>query len=362
MGKSDSADVMAVLGAIDREVTRLDGDARDVARARIAELIPPYADPEAVGWYDRLLDAGGGSAGAADLDEALERLARPAGDVHALPRRVAALGAAARAFPDAYGPQGAKRDVVLRALAAPGVLAAPDGDDARGDPEQGLRLLVEPPPDDPSFAALRVAGRGVFSELVLSQALPFRGQLVNPDKPEIALTTRHRVRGMTLEDARRGFLDPANWKDVDGWCGMTPSDPPPNDPHVQKRFLEEVAMGQCGGVDLAIKVWLDFPPIREIEDDEGDPVELVLAYDMSEEQPPPANDMVRTDQGSIRARDKHDHLAVTATKRIGFGPSLPGGRSLAWLALPAGYLDLGAEFIVGASESLGIPITVKEGA
>jgi hypothetical protein len=357
---SDSADVMAVLGAIDREVTRLDGDARDVARGRIAELIPPYADPDAVGWYDRLLDASGGSAGAADLDEALERLARPAGDVHALPRRVAALGAAARAFPDAYGPQGAKRDVMLRALAAPGVLVAADGDDARGDPEQGLRLLAEPPPDDPSFAALRVAGRDVFSDLVLSQAPPFRGQLVNPDKPEIALTTRHRVRGMTLDDARRGFLDPANWKNVEGWCGMTPSDPPPNDPHVQKRFLEEVAMGECEG-DLAIRVWLDFPPVRQLEDHEGDPVELVLAYDMSKEQPLPANDAVRTDQGSIRVRDKHDHLAVTATKRIGFGPSLPGGRSLAWLALPAGYTELGAAFIVGASGGLGKQITVKEG-
>lgn len=357
----DSADVMAVLGAIDREVTRLDGDARDVARARIADLIPPYADPDAVGWYDRLLDAGGGSPGAADLDEALERLARPVDGIHALPRRVAALGAAARAFPDAYGPGGAKQDVVLRALAAPGVLVAENGDDARGAAEQGLRLLAGPPPDDASFAALRVAGRGVFSDLVLNQPPPFRGQLVHPDEPEIALTTRHRVRGMTLDDARRGVLDPANWKNVDGWCGMTPSEPPPNDPHVQKRFLEEVAMGECGGHGLAIKVWLDFPPVRQLDDHKGDPVELVLAYDMSKDQPPPANNMVRTDQGSIRLRDKHDHLAVTATKRVGFGPSLPGGRSLAWLALPAGYIELGAAFIVGASAGLGKQITVKEG-
>jgi hypothetical protein len=359
---SDSADVMAVLGAIDHEVARLDGDARSAAQARAAELVPPYAEPDAVGWYDQLVDAGGG-AGPPDLDRALERLARPANDIHALPRRVAALGAAARAFPDAYGPGGAKRDVMLRALAAPGILAtAPDDDRARDHAERCLRLLAEPPAGDPSYAGVLAAGRGLFDAPFVSLAPPCRGKLVDPDRPVIALTTRHRVRGMTLDDARRGILEPANWKHVDGWCDMVPSGSDPDDPQVDKRFLEVVAMGECGDKGLSIAVWLDFPPIREIADREGETVQLVLSYDMSAEQPLPANDKVRTDQGSIAVLEERDHLKVTATKRIGFGPSLLGGKSVALFACSSGYLALGAGFIVQASAGLGKEIIVEEGA
>ena len=351
---SDATDVMAVLGAIDHEVARLDGDARAAAHARVAELIPPYAEPEVVGWYDRLVDAGGG-AGPPELDRALERLARPPGDDNALPLRVAALGAAARAFPETYGPEGSKREAVLRALAVPGILA-PAGDLAAGDAEQGLRVLAAPPAGDRSFSGLRGAGPPALADPLFRKPGPFFGKL--PPDGGIDLRARLRVRGLTLDDARHGMLDPARWKLVDGWCDMVPSAAPPPEPGVEQRFLEVVAMGNCEGSGLKLAVWLDFFPIEELVDHTG--VELTLGYTMSPEQPSPANDRVVKDEGEVSVFDEGDHLTVRTRKVL--KAAIPGLKSVPSLAYSLGYLDLAARFIVQTSSGLGNEITIEEDA
>jgi hypothetical protein len=349
---NDAADVMAVLGALDHEVARLEGEARETARARVAELIPPYAEPDAVGWYDRLVDAGGG-AGPPDLDRALERLARPPADDHAVPLRVAALGSAARAFPEAYGPRGAKRDVMLRALAVPGILTSPPAGDRAPDAERGLRLLAEPPAGDRSFSGLRAAGRGLLDDPLLRKRGPFAVKL--PPDGGIDLRSRLRVRGLTLDDARRGMLDPARWKEVDGWCDMVPSAARPPEPGVEQ-FLEEVAMGDCKAGGLKIAVWLDFFPIAEFVDHKG--VELTLGYTMSNEQPPPANGLVVKDEGEVSVLDEGDHLTVRTRKVL--KATIPGLKSVPSLAYSLGYLGLAARFIVQTSSGLSNEITIEE--
>ena len=119
----DLAEFVAVLGALDREVARLEGDERATAQRRIAALIPPYGAPDAVGWYEKWVGASGSDAPTEDLDRAILALARPTSDRYVAARRLPVIAAAVQALPERYGPTGARRDVALHALTAPGILA-----------------------------------------------------------------------------------------------------------------------------------------------------------------------------------------------------------------------------------------------
>jgi hypothetical protein len=376
----DLADVVAVLGALDREIARLSPDERAQAQARVADLVPPYGEPDAVGWYDRLLAQTDQEPAEQDLDHALERLARPPTRPSELPRRMAALGAVARAFPDLYGPDGSKRSVMLRALEAPGILSSapavgepPDIDDVRrsrvrDDAERLLPALVEPPAGRVSFVELRDANRILLNDDLARSGPAFRSRfglpIIDGDEDPVAkFTTRLRVTGMTLDDARRGFLDPTNWTRVEGWCEMVPIEVGPSasdpEPRADRRFLEVVGTNGCGPGSLEIAVGLDFDPLRALPGEDGNDLQLVQSFWMSTDQPQGANGTVRLDEGSISVLDEGTHLFVLSIKTLGFTNKVVGGQTLVGLAGPAGYTEMSAQFIEEASVDLGSDFRIE---
>jgi hypothetical protein len=356
---SDLSDLVAVLGALDTEVARLEPGAREGAQRRVAELIPPYGEPDMVGWYSAFVEAARvGSA--VDLDDALLRLAGPTDNPGVPARRLAAIAAAARAFPMRYGPDGVRRDVSLRALMGPGILAAAPavgygpsdvGASLEADTEQVLQALAEP--DVGSYAALRDRHRPRFHSTlpteVPNRAARLVDTVVDGDvDPAAALKTTICVRDMKLSAAPATFLDPANWAGCPGWCSMSPSVVPPTDPG-HKRFLEVVGLG-CDTGDFELSVWLDFSPVISWGG------RLVLAYWMS---PPEvqhtltagdigASGKVAIDEGSLAVVQDGLDLRITTTKRFRY-TSEAIGRATFILASGAGYAEMGAAFIEQAS-------------
>jgi hypothetical protein len=354
---SDISDLVAVLGALDTEVARLEPGAREAAQRRVAELIPPYGEPDMVGWYSAFVEAARVDS-AVDLDDALLRLAGPTDNPGVPARRLAAIAAAARAFPQRYGPDGDRRDVSLRALTGPGILAgAPAlgngpsdvGAGLEADAEQVLHMLAEP--DVRSYAALRDRHRfhSTLPTEVPNRAAKLVDTVVDGDvDPAAALKTTICVRRMKLSAARATFLDPANWAGCPGWCSMSPSVLPPTDPG-HKRFLEVVGLG-CDTGDFELSVWLDFSEVIKWGD------RLVLAYWMS---PPTvqqtltvggigASGKVAIDEGSLAVVQDGADLRITTTKRFRY-TSEAIGKATFILASGAGYAEMGAAFIEQAS-------------
>lgn len=362
---SDVADLVAVLGGLDREVAHLAGDERATAQRRIGALVPPYDVPAAVGWYDEFLAASGSDAPTPDLDQAIRNLARPTDDRTVAARRLAAIGAAARAFPERYGPSGERRDVTLTALTGPGILASGprcggqpvnDDDDRQArladEAEQCLAALADT--RLASFGALRAANR-TRVQADLPRRLPrcsdrLVDTTVDGDRdPTPALAVTVCVGGLTLDEARDTFLDPANWERSSGWCEMVAGPPDPSLGAGGRRFLEVVGTG-CDPGDFQFRVWLDFSPLVPFGGS------LVLTYVMS---PPEvqrdlvvdgagANQILAIDEGSLVVADEGAHLRVTSTKRLRYATQAIG-RAVLILACAAGFADMGARFIEQAS-------------
>jgi hypothetical protein len=357
---SDITDLVAVLGALDTEVAQLGPAAREAAQRRVAELIPPYGEPDMVGWYPAFVAAARVSS-AVDLDEALLSLAGRTDNPGVPARRLAAIAAAARAFPERYGPDGDRRDVSLRALMGPGILASapavgdgPVDVDAsvETDTEQVLRTLAEP--EVGSYAALRDRHRARFHSTlptdVPNRAARLVDTVVDGDvDPAAALKTTICVRGMKLSDARDTFLNPAKWAGCPGWCSMSPSVTRPTEPGVAKRFLEVVGLG-CDAGDFELSVWLDFSEVIEWGK------RLVLAYWMSSPKVQQtftvgdsgASGKVAIDEGSLAVVQDGTHLRITTTKRFRY-TSEAIGRATFILASGAGYAEMGEAFIKQAS-------------
>jgi hypothetical protein len=311
-----------------------------------------------VGWYSAFVEAARVSS-AVDLDEALLSLAGPTDNPGVPARRLAAIAAAARAFPTRYGPDGDRRYVSLRALMGPGILASAPavgygptdvGASLEADTEQVLRTLAEP--DVGSYAALRghrAPFRSTLSTEVPNRAARLVDTVVDGDvDPAAALKTTICVREMKLSKARDTFLDPANWAGCPGWCSMSPSVIPPTDPG-HKRFLEVVGLG-CHTGDFELSVWLDFSEVIKWSD------RLVLAYWMS---PPTvqqtltvggigASGKVAIDEGSLAVVQDGADLRITTTKRFRY-TSEAIGKATFILASGAGYAEMGAAFIEQAS-------------
>lgn len=357
---SDITDLFAVLGAIDTEVARLEPGARDEAQRRVAELIPPYGEPDMVGWYPAFVTATRMSH-PVDFDGALLSLASPTDNPSVPARRLAAIGAAARALPERYGPDGDQRDVAVRALMGPGILpSAPAVGYGRVDvdasmetgAEQVLHTLVEP--EVGSFAALRDRDRARFHPTLPTDVPNRAARLVDTTvdgdvDPAAALKTTICVSGMRIGKARTTFLDPAKWAGCPGWCSMTPSVAAPTGAGVDKRFLEVVGL-PCGSGGFELSVWLDFSRVN----DWGD--RLVLAYWMSPPEVQPtltaggtgASGKVAIDEGSLAVVKDGAHLRITTTKRFRY-TSEAIGRATFILASGAGYAEMGAAFIEQAT-------------
>lgn len=371
---SDAGDLVALLGQLDRTIGQLEGELAATTRAAAATMVPPLGDPDASGWYDRLVTAIGVEPGPRSLSDAMTAIAAPAEGLTALPRRLVAIAAVARALPSRFGPDGSEADLTLQALSTPGILAsAPRLDESRPPPEEPsifdeapvlLARLVDPA-ELPNVSAYRdFIGRDSNRALLQSELFrlpaPCTTDVVEvaaggQAERALALVTNVCVTGVALADvaAATSFLNPANWDGYPGWCGMI-AHPPLADHTAPARYLEIVAL-DCPSGFLKVAVWLDFSPLVQR------PGALVRTYRRSENQGGSAstgvgaavavhtaNDAVSVDEGSIKVIDEYTHLRVKTTKRVRFRAGLDV-TILRIIACCAGYGALAAEFVVAGT-------------
>ncbi len=374
----DSGDIIAVLGELDRTIERLDPGRGGQARAAAATLVPPFGEPGAAGWYDRLLEVAGGRPDANDLDEAVAALALPPASRTVLAHRVIAVGAVARALPDRFGPGGHQEQLALEALSAPGILrSAPDvgeadeGDDrppVRDEAPAFLALLADRAafPTVGSyrqFLALAAAGGLVHHDLI-GVPPPCGTDVVNvsaggPAGVAVALVTQVCVIGVTLADlgGDGAFMNPANWSSYSHWCHMQPDPANPADPTAAARYLEVVAL-DCERRWFEVAVWLDVSPLTRRSD------ALIRTYMMSAEQATSVGDLhangaVDVDEGTIKVVDEGSHLRVTSTKRVRFTAPIDP-HALAVMACGAGYGALAGQFVVEGTGGAAHDVTCAQ--
>jgi len=370
---SDAGDLVALLGHLDRTITQLEGDAAAAARAAAATMVPPLGEPGASGWYDRLVAAAEGvEPGPRSLSDAMIAIAAPAEGFSALPRRLAAIAAVARALPTRFGPDGSEADLTLQALSTPGILASappldeptrPSDETSIFDEASTLLPRLVDPAELPNVGAYRdfigrESNRRLLQSALFRIPAPCTTDVVEVTvggqaERALALVTNVCVTGVDLTDvaAAPGFLNPANWAGYPGWCAMIANPVPANhtDP---ARYLEIVAL-DCPSGALKVAVWLDFSPLVQR------PRALVRTYSMSASQgggagtgasaaAQTANDAVVVDEGSLKVIDEGAHLRVKTTKRVRFRVGLDV-TILRIIACCAGYGALAAEFVVAGT-------------
>jgi hypothetical protein len=362
---AEITDLVAVLAAVDREVS---ADERDERRELVTRQVPGFEDGTRFGWSESIR----ASAQSQDLElptieEAMDSLAaEPTRFASMASRRMLAVALAAQMFPEQFAPGGERADVALAILAAPGILA-------------DLPDLTTPPPDEPPEAP------GLHDEAVAERARALLEVLADPTRaprldawgefmtlnaglvntrmaalrecsagvielPEGAgrttvLETRHCVTGVEFDAVAGKLLNQEAWQGCSPWwCAVKPAG--------DGRFLEVVSAG-CPIVPnrpnpvLEVAVFLDFAtPV----DWPGDA--RVLAYRMSESQAGQvdgqgANHAVEIDEGSIEVRKASDpdHVHVYTTKRVRFLLTLDPD-AVAVLACWVGYGDVAADLIV----------------
>jgi hypothetical protein len=369
---SDAGDLVALLGQLDRTIGQLEGEPAATARAAAATMVPPFGEPDASGWYDRLVTAIGVELGPRSLSEAMTAIAAPAEGLSALPRRLVAIAAVARALPSRFGPDGSEASLTLRALSTPGILAsAPPLEEPvppsqeRPIPDEAPVLLARlvDPVELPNVGAYRdfigrESNRRLLQTALLGLPAPCTTDVVEVTGSgdagrALALVTNVCVTGVEFADiaAATGFLNPANWNGYPGWCAMI-ADPPPGSHAGPARYLEIVAL-DCPSGALKVAVWLDFSPLVQ------HPQALWRTYKMSKNQEggastgagaavQTANNAVVVDEGSLKVTKEGTHLRVKTTKRVRFRAGLDV-TILRIIACCAGYGALAAEFVTAGT-------------
>ena len=358
---SETGDLLAVVGELDRELVRLqaeDTEGAEVAREAAATLIPALRDPDTLGWYDRFLAATDATPRDTDLATAVRSLSAPTASAAMVARRLVATGAVARALapfrPDAEGDE---RDAVLLALSGPGILAGgPTIDDVETPSviQDNAPLLHELLMDRdalPDAGSLRDflhgPANGLLQDAILRAPLPCSSvvvPVVTADGIQVALAviTEVCVAGTTFEQAtsENGLLNPVRWAQSAFWCEMTPAPGQQAAPwDGSRRFLERVALDCDPPEVFPVAVWLDFSA-RWVN---ANGQKASRQYRMASEQPAPANGAVSIDDGSLVVQREGDHVRMTTTKRVEFTDGVEEP-ALSVLACAVGYGALAAEF------------------
>ncbi len=373
---SERSALVAVLGALDTAIAATeDASEREQLQARVAELIPAYGKPGAVGWFRRAFRDEGppptrGDAEAA-LSDALEALAGTRGvqrpeeqpSPRMLPHWLIAVGAVARALPRFRDPsEHPEAEQAARALMVPGLVASMPTDRSPNDDEFGnardealelLRWLSDPEllasiSDYPTF---RDSNRNVLHQQILSQPDPCAGELVvveNVRRPDVAVALRTSVcvTGVTLADCEQTFLDPSNWGDIDAWCAMEPD----SNPDHGRTFLEFVDFDCAVPSPFGVAVWLEFSDLVVREDSR------ILSYTIANAHESEAaasgllpNGAVTVDEGSIKVTLEEDgggqHLLVETTKRVAFTNPSFDESTIGILACAVGWGEMAIDFI-----------------
>jgi hypothetical protein len=393
---SERSALVAVLGALDTVIaTTEDGSERQLMQERVAELIPPYGESGAVGWYNRAFRGDAPlpthAEAEADLTAALRDLASTR-DVQVsrepsarmLPNWIVAVGAVVRALP-AYRPPAGVTDFdprehpeaewATRALMVPGVVAAmpmgqiPTADElavARAQAIDLLGRLADPDqlPSISEYRRFRENNRMLLHTQILSQPDPCATELVvvgDPVTPDIAvaLTTSVCVAGVTLTDAEQTFLKPATWASNDAWCAMEADSQQP------RTYLEVVDLDCTGsGSLLRVAVWLEFSELVARGDSR------IISYaiaDGYENVVSPsglrANGAVTVDEGSIKVTKElvggAEHLLIETTKRVTFTNASFDESTIGILACAIGWGAMALDFVSGLLAKLAGPEEVS---
>lgn len=361
---SETSDLLAVVGELDRELVRLhdqDPDAGDEARSAAATLIPALDDPRTLGWYDRFLEHTHMEVEDTDLDTALRALAAPTDSLAIVARRLAAIGAVTRALAE-FQPRNERAHAVQVALSGPGILRdAPSVGDPTSAPEapqEGAAELHERLMDRTALPHVRNLREFLVGDeqigivhLALADApLPCASVLVPVVSSGVdialAVITDVCVAGTTFAQATsdRSLLNPVTWTQSDFWCELTAAPGQQNTPwYGRRRFLERVALDcDAGDAGFPVAVWLDFSAL--VVDVEAGVA--VREYSMAVDQPQPANDAVSVDEGVLIVRRDDGHVRITTTKRVEFTVGVEEA-ALAVLTCALGYGALAAEFALG---------------
>lgn len=358
---SETGDLLAVVGELDRELVRLhadDPEAAQAAREAAATLVPALRDPDTLGWYDRFLAATGTEPQETDLASAVRALAAPTASEATVARRLVVAGAVARAF-ERFRPdvEGDERDAVLLALSGPGIL---EGGPAVEDVEFPVEIHPDAPelhehlmdrealPDARSLRDFLRAEprRHLLQAAILRAPLPCSSMVVPVvtslgTQVALAVVTDVCVSGTTFAEAtsEHSLLNPVMWAQSPYWCEMTPASGEQAAPwDGPRRFLERVALDCDPPGVFPVAVWLD---VSERWVDPGGAT-AAREYAMSAGQPPPANGAVSIDEGSLVVRRDGDHVRIETTKRVEFTSGIEE-EALAVLTCALGYGALAAE-------------------
>lgn len=397
---SERSALVAVLGALDTVIaTTEDASERQQMHERVAELIPPYGDAGAVGWFHRafredaplpsraeaeaeLTAALGALADTRDVQVSREPSARM------LPHRLMAVGAVARALPRYQPPPGVTEfdptehpelEQATQALMVPGLVAGmPMGRDPRPEElvearTQAIELLgrLADPRHLPSireYRSFREGNRILLHDQVLTQPDPCATELVvvgDPGRPDVAVALRTSVcvTGVTLADCERTFLEPANWGSNDAWCAME------LDSHAEhpRTYLEIVDL-DCGDPSVfGVAVWLEFSDLVRTDDSR------IISYAIADEHEDVVsasglrpNGAVTVDEGSIKVTrepaDGGEHLLIETTKRVAFSNPSFDESTIRILACAVGWGAMAIDFVsdllskvAGPKEVLCVP-------
>ena len=376
---AEITDLVAVLAAVDREVSAVEGDER---REDVTRQVPGLEDGSRFGWSESIRTrAQSQDAELPTVDQAMANLAaEPTRFASMTARRLVAVALAAQVFPEQFGPGGEREEVSLAILAAPGILAE-------------LPDLTTPPPDESPETP------GLHDEAVAERARALLEVLADPDRAPVlgswddfknlnaglvnalmpglrecsagvvelsdgegrttVLETTHCVTGVAFDAVAGKLLNPEAWPACSPWwCSVKRAG--------DGRFLEVVSAG-CP-IDpsrpnpvLEVAVFLDFAIAVNRPGDSR-----VLAYRMSKAgqegqvDGQGANHAVDIDEGSIEVHKVSDpeHVHVYTTKRVRFLSTLDP-KAVAVLACWVGYGDAASDLIVncvgGQAAEIGCP-------
>lgn len=321
------ASICAAVGdAIDGDPALRDRVARvlgigDRVAANFEDLAPP----------DPLNPPGVGTDELPSVDQALAQLAAVPARGDAAATRLLAIAGLVNADP-AYGPGGAKRNLVLPALTG--------GDLALAELAPELLDQVERAQTNDDLRAATVNAN--LTRVVIGGDVD----------PVPTFKTDFVRRARTLDDVKL-VLNPENWpRCCRWWSEMVLQDRAGGRPHYRETVAENIGF-------LMVEVCLQFVQTES-------PDEVVLDYrmcDVAAHQP--VNRRVVVDEGWIVGQRHDDGVRILTSKRVLFADTI-GGRSLVPTAVGLGYGMLAEELVDSClecetAELKWAPVEVSDG-
>jgi len=338
------SDLIGIYGEIDDAVAE-----EPALRARVARLLPIYGDGDPR-WFRDFNEWAKERAGSEEspfpsFKEALQDLSEHPAEGRMRARRLLAIAAALRAFPELR--ESHNRGLVVAALRTE---TRTEGED---EADQLLELLAANDPRDPTEEAAPPDDPDVWWQRLLEAAQddlrdpegighrPCTGRLVNvPGSGSVAtLRTEWETGVVSFADAIK-FLKPVNWPFCNGfWCEMEELEVLPNGVH---RY-HEVVSADCANKahTWTIQAELDFS-FRQL------PGVAITDYGLSPGHPRSGDDVL-VDEGTLVVQQvgpaANARLRIITTKRVEFARYFTP-EALAMLMCVLGYASVVEDLVL----------------